>query len=304
MRLLSLPLELSLLLAVALALAIWQRPPSTRGRRTLVLLCLGVCAVTLGEWLAVRGFVTEQMGDRIKYVGSLTLAPLWLGFAAQVAGLEVARRVPWFPALLLTPALCVYPLLWSSAYGSLFQITVEGGDDLRGPLWFVVTTYHQALCILACAILATSATRMRDSRRAFRTLLVAFVPMAALVGGTLHRSGLLQWPYDAHPVLLGVGLLLMRDALLGGALLDTLPFPQRELLRQLPLGLVLTDRGGAVALINSAAARALRVTPGDALGRDVEELLAGARSPAVEERTLSRGGRAAGRLLVLGENRG
>jgi PAS domain-containing protein len=299
-RLLTLPLELSILLALALALAVWQRHPSTRGRRTLILLCLGVCAAALGEWLTLRGFVVERVGDRIKYLGSLTLAPLWLGFAAQVAGLEIARRVPWFPALLLTPAACVYLLLFSTAYASLFHVTVVEGDDLRGPLWFVVTTYHQALCALACAILAASAMRMRDSRRALRALLVALVPMAALVGGTLHRGGLLEWPYDAHPVLLGAGLLLMRDALLGGGLLDTLPFPQRELLRQLPLGLVLTDRGGAVALINNAAARALGVAQGEALGRNVEDLLARARTTGVEERSLKRGGRAAGRLLVFG----
>ena len=300
MRLLSLPLELTLLLAVSLALAVWQRHPSTRGRRTLMLLCLGVAAVALGEWLAFRGLVTEQTGDRIKYLGSLTLAPLWLGFAAQAARLEIARRVPWFPALLLPPALCAYALLWSPAYGSLFHVTVEGADDLHGPLWYAVTTYHQALCALACAILAASAARMRDPRRALRALLAAFVPMAALVGGTLHRSGAFPWPYDAHPVLLGAGLLLMREALLGSGLLDTLPFPQRELLRQLPLGLVLTDRGGAVVLINGAAARALGVAPGEALGRDVEGLLARARTAAVEEQALARGGRAAGRLLVFG----
>jgi PAS domain-containing protein len=259
-----------------------------------------VCAVALGEWLTVRGFVPERGGDRIKYLGSLSLAPLWLGFAVQVAGLEVGRRVPWFPALLLVPALCVYPLLWSSAYGSLFQITVEGAEDLRGPLWFIVTTYHQALCAVGSAILAVSAVRVRDRRRALRSLLLALVPMAAMVGGTLHRGGHLPWPYDAHPLLLGAGLLLMREALLGGGLLDMLPFPQRELLRQLPLGLVLTDRAGAVSLINGAAARLLGVTPAEALGRDAGELLTRAHAASVEERALERGGRAAGRLLVLG----
>jgi len=295
-RVLTLPLELSMLLAAAIAISIAQRDPSTRGRRTLVMLCLCVLAVTFGEWLTVRGIVTEQIGDRIKYVGSLALAPLWLGFAAQVAGLEIARRVPWFPALLLTPALCVYWLLFSPGYASLFQVTVENGEDLRGPLWLVVTTYHQLLCAIACAVLAVHATRMRDMRRALRVMLVAAVPMAALVAGSLHRSGVIPWPYDAHPLLLGAGLLMMREAFLSGSLLDILPFPQRELLRQLPLGLVLTDRGGVVALINGAGERALGVAPGEAIGRDVSDLLARAHTSPLEEQVLKRGGR----LLVFG----
>jgi PAS domain-containing protein len=299
-RLLSLPLELTVLLALALASAVWQRHPFTRGRRTLVLLCLSVAAAAFGEWLAVRGLCSEEAGDRIKYLGTLAVTPLWLGFAAQVAGLEIARRVPWFPALVLTPAACAYALLWSPAYGSLFHVTVEHGDDLLGPLWYVVVFYLQAIAVAACAILVLGALRTHDPRRARRAWVLAGVPLAGLLGGALYRSGAISWPYDIHPVLLGAALLLMRESLLGGGLLDTLPFPQRELLRQMPLGLVLTDRGGAVALINHAAARALRVSPSEALGRDVDDLLARLRNTEVEVQSLARGGRASGRLLVFG----
>ena len=299
MRLLSLPIELSFLLALSLAIAIWQRQSSTRGRRTFVLLCLAVCTVALAEWLVVRGFANERIGDRIKYAGTLALAPLWLGFCAQVAGLELARRVPWFPLLLLTPAACVYPLLWSSSYGSLFAVTLVDLPDLHGPLWHVVITYHQILCVIGCIILAFSAMRFRDARRALRALVVALVPLGALAGGIMHRHGVLAWPYDITPVLLGAGLLIMRDALLGSGLLDPLPFPQRELLRQLPIGVVLTDRTGTIELINGAAARALGVTQADALGSDAETLLASARTGDVEGHVVERGGRPAGRLLVF-----
>jgi PAS domain-containing protein len=299
MRLLSLPLELAALLAISLAIAIWQRQSSTRGRRTLVLLCLAVALVALSEWLVVRGFINERIGDRLKYAGTLTLAPLWIGFCAQVVGLDLARRVPWFPLLLLLPAACVYPLLWSSSYGSLFTVTVINGDDLRGPLWHVVTAYHQGLCVAGCAILASSASKIRDLRRALRSLVVALVPLAAMIGGIMHRGGLLAWPYDATPVLLGAGLLIMRDALLGSGLLDPLPFPQNELLRQLPIGVVMTDRTGTVSLINGAGARALGVSPSDALGRDAEQLLASATAATAENHVLQRGGRTAGRLLVF-----
>lgn len=300
MRLLGLPLGLCMLLATALGLAVWQRHSAVRGRVTFVLLCLAVCLAAFGELLTFRGVVSEPIGDRIKYAGLLTLAPLWLGFTTQLAGLEVGRRVPWFPAMLLTPAACIYPLMWSTSYGVLFWTPVADGDDLYGPLWVVLDIYDHALIAVGSALLAAAALRSLDPRRALLSLLVALVPLVALVGSALYMNGQLSWPYDLTPVLLGLVLLVVRDALLGGGLLDPLPFPQRELLRQLPLGLVLTDRGGAVALINAAAARALGVETSDALGRDVESLLSGKNPVAMEDQVLRRRGRSAGRLLVFG----
>jgi PAS domain-containing protein len=300
MRVMTLPLGLCILLATALGLAVWQRHSATRGRITFVLLCFAVCLTAFGELLTFRGVVSEQIGDRIKYAGLLPLAPLWLGFTTQLAGLEVGRRVPWFPAMLLTPAACVYPLMWSTAYGGLFWTPVPDGEDLHGPLWMVLTFYEHTLFAVGSALLAAAGLRSLDPRRAILSLLVAIVPLVGLVASALHVNGQVSWPYDLTPVLLGLVLLAVRGALLGGGLLDPLPFPQRELLRQIPLGLVLTDRGGAVALINGAAAEVLGVETGDALGRDVESLLAGRSPVAMEDQVLQRRGRSAGRLLVFG----
>jgi PAS domain-containing protein len=300
MRALSLPLGLCILLAASLGLAVWRRRGAARGRITFVLLSGAVSLVALGELLTFRGVVGEPVGDRIKYAGLLALAPLWLGFTVQIARLEIGRRVPWFPAMLLTPAACVYPLMWSTGYGALFWTPVADADDLYGPLWLVLNVYNHVLFAAGSGLLAAAALRSPDPRRALLSLVVALVPLAGLVGSGLYMIGRIAWPYDLTPVLLGLVLLVVRDALLGGGLLDPLPFPQRELLRQIPLGLVLTDRGGSVALINAAAARTLGVDPTDALGSDVESLLAQARPRALEDQQLERRGRAAGRLLVLG----
>jgi hypothetical protein len=61
----------------------------------------------------------------------------------------------------------------------------------------------------------------------------------------------------------------------------------------------MTDRTGTVSLINGAGARALGVSPSDALGRDAEQLLASATAATAENHVLQRGGRTAGRLLVF-----
>ena len=165
------------------------------------------------------------------------------------------------------------------------------------------TTYHQVLCARrAAAILAAArAAHARPAPRAAHHAGRAGADGRRWSAATLYTAAARSsWPYDAHPVLLGAVLLLMRDALLGGGLLDPLPFPQRELLRQLPLGLVLTDRGGAVSLINGAGRARARRGAGARRSAATSRRCSRAPTPAqVEEQPLRRGGRAAGRLLVF-----
>ena len=76
-------LELTLLLAFWLSLAVWQKDPETPGRLNFVLLAVAVGLWCFGELVGLRGAVTERVADRIKYAGALPLPSLWLGLAAR-----------------------------------------------------------------------------------------------------------------------------------------------------------------------------------------------------------------------------
>ena len=58
---------------------------------------------------------------------------------------------------------------------------------------------------------------------------------------------------DPTPMLFCISLLALRPALFGGGLLDTLPVSHHQLLEQLPLGVILTDRRNVVVDLNPAA---------------------------------------------------
>lgn len=295
----ALALELILLLACAMGLGAWQRDPWTTGRLTFVALCASVGAVTLGELLGVRAAVPEIVADRVKYAGLLALPHLWLGFAAHVAGLDVARRIPWFPALLLLPPVLLFALMFEERYAVLFLVTVENGDDLRGPLWWANLLYGQSLAVLGSAILGATALRTRAPGKGMRRLLLALASVVPVLGNSLYVSGAITWPYDPTPLLLGLALVAMRSAVFEGGLVEPLPISQRELMHQLPLGIILTDHRGTIVEMSDVAANRLGVFEQFALGRSLDEVLAWCEPTPLQSTDLTSRGRVSGSLVLL-----
>ncbi|MGH0030163.1 MAG: histidine kinase N-terminal 7TM domain-containing protein [Myxococcota bacterium] len=295
----ALLLEVILLLACAMALGAWQRDPSTTGRLTFCALAVGAGALTLGEFLVLRGITSELVADRVKYAGLLLLPPLWLGFAAHVAGLEIARRIPWFPALLLLPGALLYALMFDDRFSVLFLTTVEGGDDLYGPLWWAQTIYGQSLALAGSLILASTALRARVPAQRVRRGALAAASLLPLLGNGFYLVGWLHWPYDPTPVLLGATLLAMRSAVFEGGLVEPLPISQRALIHQLPLGIILTDHGGTIVEMSDVAANRLGVFEQFALGRSLDEVLAWCEPTPLRSTDLVSRGRVSGRLVLL-----
>lgn len=295
----ALALEAILLLAGSLGLGAWQRDPATVGRITFCALCAAVAATTTGELITLRGLAPELVADRIKYAGVLALAPLWVGFSAHVSGLEVARRIPWFPALLLLPGVFLYAIMLDDRFGVLFLRTVEGGADERGVLWWANTYYCQALAVVGSAILSRSALRSGPPRHAARRAVLVVVSLLPPVGNALYVAGRFDWPYDPTTLLLGLALLAVRSAVFEGGLVEPLPISQRELIHQLPLGVILADRNGNIVEMSDVAGNRLGVFEEFALGRSVDEVLGWCEPTPLRTCDLLRRGRPAGRLVLL-----
>jgi PAS domain-containing protein len=79
-------------------------------------------------------------------------------------------------------------------------------------------------------------------------------------------------------LLLGASLLALRSGIFSGGLLQALPISQHDLIRQLPLGVVLTDRRSVVIDVNPAAERRLCVSQACAVGRTLDAILSEAES--------------------------
>jgi PAS domain-containing protein len=278
MLLYSIGLELTILLAFWLCLGVWQKDRSTAGRLTFVALGFSAILWCGGELLALREVLDEAVSDRIKYLGILSLPALWLGMAGHATRLELARRVPWFPAVLLLPMACPYALMFSSRWSGLFQTTVPNGADQVGPLWWVATVYGYLLVVTGSALLIASAFRRRRWGAPLRRLVVGAAALIPLAGNAIHIASGMSWLMDPTPLLFGTALLALRSAIFSGGLLQVLPVSQHDLIQQLPLGVILTDRRGVVIDVNPAAERRLCVSRARAVGRTLDAILSKAES--------------------------
>jgi PAS domain-containing protein len=278
MLLYSIGLELTILLAFWLCLGVWQKDRSTTGRATFVALGFSVVLWCSGELMALREVLDEAVADRIKYLGILSLPSLWLGLAGHAARLELARRVPWFPVVLLAPMACLYALMFSGHWSGLFVTTIPNAPDQHGPLWWVAGAYGYLLIATGSALLIASAFRRRRWDAWLRSLVVGVVALIPLAANTVYVARGMPWTTDPTPLLLGVALLALRSAIFSGGLLQALSISQHDLIRQLPLGVILTDRRGVVIDVNRAAERRLCVSQACAVGRTLDAILSEAES--------------------------
>ena len=300
MTLYALALEATVLLGMWLSLAAWQRDRTSAGRLTFVALTLSASLWGLGELSASRNLLDEVVADRIKYLGALALPALWFGLAARAAGLEMAHRVPWFPLVLLTPSAMIYALLYSERWSPLFLVTVPGGTNVRGPLWDLAIAYSYVLVVTGSALLFTTAFRWGRRQEFLRRLALGLAPLLPLAGNAIYLGTESAWRHDPTPLLVAVSLLVLRSAVFSGGLLEAFSFSHVQLLHQLPLGIVLTDRIGTVLDMNPTAERRLGIPAKEALGRSFEALLDALEvEVSLDVSPIEAAGREAGRLVLL-----
>ena len=299
MILAKIALELSILLGLSLLLGVAQKDRTTAGRATFMFLALVCTLWGLAELLVLLEVVSPEVGERMRYVGVFSLPALWIGFAAHVAGLEVARRVPWFSALLLLPGACFYPLLYSSRWGSLFIETLESGATRYGPVWTAWTLYAQILLIGGSLLLVITALRRSHPGYPIRRAALCFAATLPLVVQALQLEVWATWPLDPTPVVLGITLLALRSAAFSGGVLQRLPIAQRDLLHQLPFGVIMTDRYGIVVEINDVATNRLQTTERAVIGRSLGSLMARTGVVPLRSAHLRSWGRSTGEIVLV-----
>lgn len=299
----SFGLEATALLALWMALGVWQHDREAPGRLTFVGLTAGVAIWCVGQLLIEREVVSGWWGLRILFLGVFCVPPLWLGVAAHASRLTIARRVPWFPAALLAPSAAFYALFYAGPWSALFL--GEGRwPETQGPIFAVWTAYAYALILGATAILLVAAYRSRDPRRRRRraaTALSAVLPLGANAAFVF----LVSEGRDLTPVLLGLTLIALRGGIFHGGLLDVLPIHHRDLYRELPIGIVVADLHDRVIDVNERASERLGFPREEALGRGLDAVLAAAPlGVEFEFAPIRAGGREKARCAILRETGG
>jgi signal transduction histidine kinase len=209
------------------------------------------------------------LGRRLLYFGSALLPIAWAWTAADAARARWIARAPWLLAAAALPLLAIYSLLYTDAHAWFVHGTAW--PPVTGPLYWVFAAVGWSLAALATSYFLLAAIRLGKASP-LRMFAIVAGSLAPLVANLLYlTTSKLQTHADPTPLLLAVAILVVRLAAIDSGLTAFLPVARKDVIEQLPSGVLVSDLESKIVDANPAAAWILgeiRLT-----GKSLEEAL-------------------------------
>lgn len=265
-------IQVAAMLALWLLLCTWSRDRHAAAGPWFIGMVITLLLWCAGEVLLNLGAVGPIGRDRISFLGILAAPALWLGVAAHAGGTDFARRVPWFPLVLLAPSAVLYSLLWMGPLSSAFVIS-DGAVGEEGPLF--VPWVLWAFLLIAAGVVGFVLAVSRWPRKGLGWRLVALMIAVALptLANAIHVLSPGTFERDPTPLMMALAALPMRRAVFGSRFFEVLPVDQREIVRGLPVAVVLADATGTVVQLNRCAEELLSSRRAQIIGRSLDAVL-------------------------------
>jgi signal transduction histidine kinase len=240
-------------------------------RRALAVACLAAFgAVWAAGDLLVRAASDEAerlFALRLNYLGVAVVPLSLLAVAAQAARPRWWRKAPWvLGAGALLPFFGFSCLFWDG--GHLF-VDFSVRPPRRGPVFYANMVYSFAIVGLAGFYFVQTSLRLRRAN-SLRLGMLAIGVLSPLVANFIHIVVLPAAP-DPTPVVMGLGALCIRLAVIDSGLALYLPLARADVLEQVEVGILVADLEGRVVDANRAA-RALVRHPSP-VGQPLRELV-------------------------------
>ncbi len=277
-----LPLAVTAILLVPLALMLWRRRGAP-GVRPLAVLMLGVALWSLAYAFSLAQVVlsAQLFWINMSYLGIGLVPASWLAFALEYVGLGAwltRRRL----ALLAIEPLLILALALTNDLHLLFRTHVRLLDvgtylvleSVLGPAFWLHTVYSYLLTGVGTFLLLRNFMRMpRVYRRQASALLVAVC--APWVGNIVYLSGLNPFPYlDFTPFAFSISAVALAWDLLRFHLFEIVPIARSTILENMEDGVIVIDAHNRLIDINPAAQRISNQRADAVIGRPAAEVFA------------------------------
>ncbi len=272
----------------AAAASVWHRREAVGARALAVMLAaVGWWTLAYGLELSLPDWDARVFFGELKYVGIVALTPAWLTFILQYTGraTTLSRRAI---ALLLVEPAAVLLLLAIPSADQLIRFYPEAavGDEIPvaavGPLFWVHAVYTYLLLVGGLVLLVRTLLRLAG-RYWLPAVLLGVGSALPLAFNTAYNLGAeISGPVDLTPVLFGLVALILVWGLFRFRLLDLIPVARDVIVERMSDGVLVLDAYRRVVDLNPAAATMLGVGKRDAVGRQVDDVLAGLPTAATD----------------------
>jgi signal transduction histidine kinase len=252
-----------------------------RRRQALPTALLGASGAlwAAGELLIANAAAPEQvlLSRRLLYLGTAVLPVAWLWAAADAARARWLSRAPWLLALAALPQGATYALLYTEAHAWFVHATAK--PPLFGPVFWAHAAIGWSLITVGTGYFLLAAVRLGKASSARMLAIVVGTSLPLLANLLYLTTGQFQSHADPTPLLLAVGILVIRLAAIDSGLTAFLPVARKDVIEQLQLGVLVADLEEKIVDANPAAASILGAR--NLAGRSLEEVL----DPAQSDRT-------------------
>lgn len=274
-----LPLVLTAILLIPLALLVWRRRGAP-GVMPLAVLMLGVALWSLAYAfsLAQVALSAQVFWINMSYLGIGLVPVSWLAFALEYVGLGAwltRRRL----ALLAIEPLLTLALALTNDLHMLFRTQVVLRDvgtymvfeSVLGPVFWLHTVYSYILIGVGTFLLLRNFMQMpRMYQQQASALLVAVC--APWVGNIVYLTGLNPFPYlDFTPFAFSISAVALAWDLLRLHLFEIVPIARSTVLENMDDGVIVIDAHNRLIDINPAAQRIGNVRAETLIGQLVAE---------------------------------
>jgi PAS domain S-box-containing protein len=277
----ALPLVISALISIALAVYAWRRRPAPSA------VVFTVMMLTVAEWalgyaleLGSTDLEAQVFWARVEYVGIVSGPVTTLLLALVYTGREYWLAPRRLAMLAVVPILTVL-LLWTNELHGLVWSSVRLTDgpfarlDVSYGAWFLVHVAYSYLVMLIGMILIVQAF-MRSARPYRGQAAVLLVSWAVpLIGNALYITRISPFPYlDLTPFAFTLAGLLWAWGLFHFRLLDILPVARGAIIESMRDAVIVLDARNRVVDLNPAAQRILQRTAAEVIGQPAVQILA------------------------------
>jgi len=275
------PLIIASIIAISVAVYVWQRRATASGARALMLLALACAEWSLGYALEIAGanLPTKVFWGKSQYIGIVTIPLLWVIFAYSHSthGTRMTRRnvallsiVP-FITLILAFTTEVHGLIWKS-----FRIQTVGTfsalEITHGSWFWVYWVYAYILLVVGTIFILRSFNRMKGlfRRQNFVLLIAVLTPW---LGNVLYVSGLSPIPnLDITPFAFTISVVVFALGIFRWKLVNLAPVARDLVVEKMPDGMIVLDAQGNIVDINPALQKALGVSASQVIGQRAKDL--------------------------------